>query len=139
MAGAKTVTGVDFAFVNCKDDTVVQVNEGEDLPAGVDAAEIKRLDALDVFGDHPRVAAQRRLDEMVVAGVASYGSPETGTRAVIDDDEPSPANDFAGLQIPQLVERVRGLPGYEEAAIPDDVTRDQLVELLAEAAHSDGG
>lgn len=144
---AKTVTGVSFVFVNCKDGSVLQVNEGEEIPAGVSTAELKRLDELNVFGVHPREEAKERLDAMVAAGLASHGLAEVERSdeekrahedgSGDDDDEPSAENDFGGLQIPELTERLHSLAGYEDVPIPDDVTREQLVDFLAQAEQAE--
>lgn len=73
------VTGVDLAYVNLPDGTVADIREGQTLPETVTDAERDRLDALGVFGEHRRVGVQRRLDDMVRAGLARVGLSSVGT------------------------------------------------------------
>lgn len=83
------VTGVDLAYVNLPDGTVADIREGQTLPETVTDAERDRLDALGVFGEHRRVGVQRRLDDMVRAGLARVGLAATGTVTEAPaDDEP---------------------------------------------------
>lgn len=93
----KKVLGADMVLVKLKDGGDVPVSRGEELPDGVDAAEIKRLDALGVFtepkpaeekptepGTDPRVAeleaalaeetAKREAAEKAAAEAAAAGA-----------------------------------------------------------------
>lgn len=47
----KKVLGADMVLVRLKDGGDVPVPRGEELPDGVDAAEVKRLDGLGVFDE----------------------------------------------------------------------------------------
>lgn len=69
------VTGASSAWINGADGVTQEYWEGDAVPECTDE-ELDRLEALGVFGDHPRVEAKRLLDELVAAGLASVGMSE---------------------------------------------------------------
>lgn len=109
----RKITGVSLAFVNVAEGKPpVEFYEGDVLPADLPQAELDRLDALNVFGVHPRVEAARRQALLAEAGLPA-GQP-------LRSDEERHA----------LVDRAR------TAADDDgDVTGDPLMELSAKNLH----
>lgn len=65
------VTGVNFAFVNCADGIVRQIEEGESVPSDTPKEELDRLAAAGVFGEHPRVEHRRHMERLRLMGLAS--------------------------------------------------------------------
>lgn len=83
---AKTVSGVDAAYVKTSDG-YVSVTRGEELPAGVDEAELKRLEGLGVFADPAAEPAGLPTRGTEVAPTPVHPADGVGLELVVDTTE----------------------------------------------------
>ena len=101
------ITGVSYAWVNCADGLTRQIPEGAEVPE-ISDEERDRLEALGVFGEHPRVALRRDQEELARRGLLSFGpSAErieeeraTGQADVSDDDKAGGDDTLPPVQLP---------------------------------------
>lgn len=89
LGGSKVLTGLNSAYVNVKSGNpiapinVVEVHEGDTLPANLAEGELDRLKALGAFGPHPRdVRAEAMRAARAMAGPDAIAIVEPDTAAM---------------------------------------------------------